>query len=42
VTVKDIETDIEPNIKLAGHRVILRDAMADLRARYFFTDGFVL
>ena len=42
VTVKDIEADIEPSIKLAGHRAILRDAMADLRARHFFTDGLLL
>ena len=33
VTDEDIKADIEPGIKSAGHRVLLRRALSDLRAR---------
>ena len=33
LTDEDIKADIEPGIKFAGHRVLLRRALSDLRAR---------
>jgi hypothetical protein len=33
LTDEDIKADIEPGIKSAGHRVLLRRALSDLRAR---------
>jgi len=33
LTDEDIKADIEPGIKFAGHRVLFRRAISDLRAR---------